>query len=184
MTESRWTPPPNWPKPPEGWSPPPGWSPDPRWGPPPDGWQFWQGPGGKPWDKMGAGAKPKSWFARHKILTALGALLGLGIVGGALGGEQPPSPNQASSPAASTSTSTPKPRATPQPKAAAGGGQEAPAAASGPAFPGKKDRDIAVKPGDEVQLSGWTATAGALKAQTDPGFGRQLSRPREPGQPG
>ncbi len=128
-------------------------------------------PGGTP------GGKPKSWFARHKILTGLGALLGLGIVGSALGGEQPADPNRASSPAASTSASSPKPRATPPTTAAAGGGQAAPAAASGLAFPGKKDRDIAVKPGDEVQLSDWTTTAGALKSRTDPGFGKQLCAP-------
>ncbi len=124
-------------------------------------------PGGQP------DPKPRSWFARHKILTAVGALLGLSVVATALGDGQPPSPNQASSPA---SASSPKPRGTP-PAAAAGGGQEAPAAASGLTFPGKKDRDMAVKPGDEVQLSDWTTTAGALKSRTDPGFGKQLCAP-------
>ncbi len=120
----------------------------------------------------GPGPKPKSWFARHKILTAVGALLGLSVLGTALGSGQPSSPNPASGPAAATSTSSPKPRAT-----AAGGVQEAPAAGSGLTFPGKKDRDIAVKPGDEVQLSDWTTTAGALKSRTDPGFGKQLCAP-------
>ncbi len=108
----------------------------------------------------GPGPKPKSWFARHKILTAVGALLGLSVGGTALNGEQPPGPSP-------TSTSSPKPRATP-PTAAA---------ASGLTFPGKKDRDVAVKPGDEVQLSDWATTAGALKSRTDPGFGKQLCAP-------
>ncbi len=111
----------------------------------------------------GSGPKPRSWFARHKILTAVGALLGLSVGGTALNGEQAPGPSP-------TSTSSPKPRAT-------AAGQEAPAAASGLSFPGKKDRDVAVKPGDEVQLSDWTTTAGALKSRTDPGFGKQLCAP-------
>ncbi len=111
----------------------------------------------------GPGPKPKSWFARHKILTAVGALLGLSVGGTALNGEQPPGPSP-------TSTSSPKPRATET-------GQEAPAATSGLTFPGKKDRDVAVKPGDEVQLSDWSTTAGVLKSRTDPGFGKQLCAP-------
>ncbi|MFV2144056.1 DUF4352 domain-containing protein [Isoptericola sp. G70] len=44
-------------------------------GPPPQGW----GPPPAP-------EKRKSWFARHKVLTGLGALVGIAIVGAQLGG--------------------------------------------------------------------------------------------------
>ena len=64
-----------------------------------------------------------------------------------------------------------KPVAADKPAAAA-----AAAKPSGPAltFPGKLDKDIAVKDGAAIDLSGWKTTAGALKRITDPGFGEQM----------
>lgn len=99
----RYSPPPNWPAPPVGWTPPPGWTPDPSWGPAPQGWQFWVedrtgGPATALAHSSGpatalppAGPVPgqpakKSWLARHKILTGIGAFVLLLIVIGALNG--------------------------------------------------------------------------------------------------
>jgi hypothetical protein len=99
----RYNSPPNWPTPPAGWTPTPGWTPDPSWGPPPQGWQFWvedSGASGETPGSMSAGAKDgssaadravdtqekKSWFARHKVLTAVGAFVLLIAAVGALNG--------------------------------------------------------------------------------------------------
>ena len=108
----RYNPPPSWPAPPVGWTPPPGWTPDPSWGPAPGGWQFWvEDRAGGPMSALppagpvsalppagpvtalpparppgpGQPAK-KSWLARHKILTGIGAFVLLLIVIGALNG--------------------------------------------------------------------------------------------------
>lgn len=84
----RYNPPPNWPQPPAGWTPPPGWQPDPAWGPAPEGWQVWV----EDSDMNGASPAPTtgraqgSWFARHKVLTGLVAVLLLFFVIGALSG--------------------------------------------------------------------------------------------------
>lgn len=69
--------PPNWPTPPVGFVPPPGWQPDPTWGPAPEGWKLW--------------VDDRSWFARHKVLTAVGALTVVIIAASALGGGDEPS---------------------------------------------------------------------------------------------
>ncbi|MBP3043703.1 hypothetical protein KKR91_03670 [Arthrobacter jiangjiafuii] len=74
--------PPNWPAAPEGWTPPPNWKPDPNWGPAPDNWDFWTNDEGASegygYAENVSGDKPastKSWFARHKVLTTIGALI-------------------------------------------------------------------------------------------------------------
>jgi hypothetical protein len=75
MATARYNPPPNWPTPPDGWTPPPGWQPDPSWGPAPEGWQVWLT------DKPN-----ENWFSRHKVLTAIGAVvLALTIIGAFVG---------------------------------------------------------------------------------------------------
>lgn len=72
----RYNPPPNWPQPPQDWTPPPGWQPDASWGPPPPGWQLW--------------TNDQNWFVRHKVLSAIGAMLLLFVaIGVANGGSDP-----------------------------------------------------------------------------------------------
>jgi hypothetical protein len=68
----RYNPPPNWPQPPAGWTPPPGWQPDPAWGPAPHGWKLF--------------VDDRNWFARHKVLTAVAAVLALFIIAGVASG--------------------------------------------------------------------------------------------------
>jgi len=68
----RYNPPSNWPQPPEGWTPPPGWQPDASWGPPPPGWKLW--------------VDDRNWLVRHKVLSAIGAMLLLFVVIGVAGG--------------------------------------------------------------------------------------------------
>lgn len=77
---TKYNPPSNWPTPPKGWTPPAGWKPDPAWGPPPAGWHLWIE------DQPVQPVQQKSWFARHKILTGLGALVAVSVIGGAIGG--------------------------------------------------------------------------------------------------
>jgi hypothetical protein len=123
----RFNPPPNWPTPPEGWHPEPGWKPDPAWGPAPEGWQVWvdDGAPSAP-EPLVVPAGRKNWFLRHKILTAVGALLLLGILSSALGGAgggDPAPPAAAgkptSSPTANSSTSITTTEATPSSSAEA-----------------------------------------------------------------
>jgi hypothetical protein len=99
---TRWNPPPNWPAAPSPeWQPPQGWQPSPDWGPAPEGWQFWVGDGagaprsgastGTPapngWEKPAeATASKRNWFLRHKVLSALGAVVVFIIVVSSLGG--------------------------------------------------------------------------------------------------
>jgi len=61
LPRMRFNPPPNWPPAPAGWTPPAGWEPDVAWGPLPPGWPLW------------VEAKQRSWFARHKVLSSIGA---------------------------------------------------------------------------------------------------------------
>ncbi len=106
----RYNSPPNWPPPPAGWTPPPGWLPDPSWGPAPQGWQLWvedpvgvstdipEPSSGIPESNLSSAGpvagepKAKSWFARHKILTGVGALVVLVAFIAALngGGDEDP----------------------------------------------------------------------------------------------
>ena len=108
----RYISPPNWPPPPAGWTPPPGWTPDPSWGPAPQGWEFWvddsvggiagsseppsatTGPTEPPPPLFTGKPRTNSWFARHKILTGIGAasilliVLAAALSGGGSGGNQ------------------------------------------------------------------------------------------------
>lgn len=73
---SRFNPPANWPLP-KNFTPGPDWRPDPAWGPAPVGWQLWV-----------EEPKKKSWFARHKFLTAVAALvLVIGFFSAVSGGD-------------------------------------------------------------------------------------------------
>lgn len=73
---SRFNPPANWPLP-KNFTPGPDWRPDPAWGPAPVGWQLWV-----------EEPKKRSWFARHKILTGIAALvLVIGFVNAVSGGD-------------------------------------------------------------------------------------------------
>lgn len=73
---SRFNPPANWPLP-KNFTPGPDWRPDPAWGPAPVGWQLWV-----------EEPKKRSWFARHKILTGIAALvLMVGFVNAVSGGD-------------------------------------------------------------------------------------------------
>jgi hypothetical protein len=89
---ARWNPPPNWPAPPQaGWQPPEGWQADPSWGPAPDGWQFWVDDAtGAPAATGGGGAagptNKRNWFLRHKVLSAIGIVVLLIVIGSAMGG--------------------------------------------------------------------------------------------------
>ena len=117
--------------------------------------------------------KKKSWFARHKILSALGALILLIIIGSAASsGGSGTTEDQLASPA---STSAPGKTAPAAPKTKAPAATKAPDA--GLTFPGKLEDDQAVKPGTEIMLSGWSTTAGALTKRSDAAFGDQLCAP-------
>ena len=86
----RFNPPPHWPAPPAGWTPPAGWQPDAAWGPLPDGWNLWVD------DTSDATEKARrSWFARHKVLTTIGAVLGGGGVGPGVRGHRAGAPTAA-----------------------------------------------------------------------------------------
>lgn len=96
----KFNPPPNWPKPPEGFEPGPGWQPDPSWPPPPEGWQLW--------------TDERNWFARHKILTTLGAIFALFIVVGIFSDGDDPGTTTADQPPAAPPTSAAPIAAAPQ----------------------------------------------------------------------
>ena len=147
---SRWNPPPNWPAAPSpDWRPPEGWQPSPDWGPAPEGWQFWIDEGARtagaeasqaaavtnPWQQPPATATAHkgNWFTRHKFLSALGAVLALSIVVGALSGggddatsaasdDQPGATASApiSDPASSTRSAPAKTSAAPKPASQVG----------------------------------------------------------------
>jgi hypothetical protein len=89
----RFNTPPNWPAPPSpDWRPPEGWQADASWGPAPDGWSFWvEDPtfAGQP-SETGAAAAPtvarKNWFLRHKVITAVAAVLLFSVFAGIANG--------------------------------------------------------------------------------------------------
>lgn len=174
----QWNSPPNWPAPPPGWTPPPGWQPDPAWGPAPAGWQFYS-PSGS--DHVG---QSRPWAARHKLLTAILAVVGLLAVASALGGGSEEAENLAtessSSPAASPvlpaaesppvtkKAAPPKPAAPASAKPTPAALPPPPPAPAAPEYAGALEDDkVAVKPGAPVELSGWTTTATALKVGDD-----------------
>jgi hypothetical protein len=110
----RFNTPPNWPAPPSpDWLPPEGWQADAAWGPAPDGWNFWvEDPtfAGQP-SETGAAAAPtvarKNWFLRHKVITAIGAVLLIGVISNIAGGGSTKSVNIAPAAQAVAPSSTP-----------------------------------------------------------------------------
>jgi len=122
----RFNPPPNWPTPPAGWTPPQGWSPDPAWGPMPAGWQLWvdggpaaaYGSGGAGIAAVSApGAVNRPWFARHMILTGLGALVVVILLAQAFGGGAPKK-SASGSASVTPAATTPSQEASPPPPSA------------------------------------------------------------------
>ena len=164
----QYNPPPNWPSPPAGWTPPPGWKPDPGWGPPPAGWKIW--------------LDDRSWFARHKILTVVGALVLVGIIGQSLGGndETPVAPHAAST--ASTPAGPPAQVSPAQPPTtAAAPSTEATDPTSAPPAPDKTekaDSEYGSQPSDQTKFVAAVTTAqeAAGDADNDMKLGAALSR--------
>ena len=133
---------------------------------------------GYPWPPaaMPAPEPKRSWFARHKILTGIGAFVAVGIVASALnGGGGAGESNAAASPAAQ-STAQSVASAAPQETA---GQDAAPAPApeqttpaddtgktdAGLSFPGKQSGDVVGKAGDtidddDVKVTATTVAAG------------------------
>jgi hypothetical protein len=90
----RYNPPANWPAPPAGWTPPAGWQPDPSWGPAPEGWSLWVEDDAP----VSVASSNRSWFARHKVISGVGAAaLLIGIASAASGGGDDASATQADS---------------------------------------------------------------------------------------
>lgn len=126
MTQQyRYVSPPSWPAPPEGWVPPEGWTPPADWGPAPDGWVFWEpvgavaspnpltgdapSPGqGQAEGRSTAAGGAMAWARRHKVLTGVGVLIVIGLVGSAFDSEP------ATKPVAKTDTVA-RPEPTPDP---------------------------------------------------------------------
>lgn len=99
-----------------------------------------------------------NWFVRHKILTAIGAVIVIAIIaqaagGGGGGGDK----NNANDTTGGTTTSNAPATTTTKPAAVK---------PNSPDYPGKKAGDKVVSPGQSVNLSGWTTTATALKYRT------------------
>ena len=132
---------------------------------------------GYPWPPaaMPAPEPKRSWFARHKILTGIGAFVAVGIVASALnGGGGAGESNAAASPAAQ-STAQSVASAAPQETA---GQDAAPAPApeqttpaddtgktdAGLSFPGKQSGDVVGKAGDTIDDDGVKVTATTVAA--------------------
>lgn len=136
---------------------------------------------GYPWPPaaMPAPEPKRSWFARHKILTGIGAFVAVGIVASALNGGGGAGESSAASPAAQ-STAQSVASAAPQETA---GQDAAPAPApeqttqaddtgktdagktdSGLSFPGKQSGDVVGKAGDTIDDDGVKVTATTVAA--------------------
>lgn len=112
-------------------------------------------------------APRRSWFARHKILTGLGALVALVVVVQALGGgsgDESPQAGQAGSDTPSVTRSQEARAASEsgQPEPQAGEPAQADQAGEGPAFAGKQSKDKAVQAGESLTTDGVTITATPL----------------------
>lgn len=141
---SRYNPPPNWPTPPNGWTPPPDWKPNPAWGPPPAGWQVWVE------DYPSQPVQQRSWFVRHKILTAIGAIVAVSVIGSAIGsggndtaspGLAPGSPSSASAAGTTSPTASAKAISKADSKTSAKATDKQPTKAASAAGIGDKVRD-------------------------------------------
>ncbi|OMG17507.1 DUF4352 domain-containing protein [Actinomyces naeslundii] len=141
---------------------------------------------GYPWPPaaMPAPEPKRSWFARHKILTGIGAFVAVGIVASALnGGGGAGESSAAASPAASPAAqSTAQSVASAAPQETAGqdaapapvpeqttqaddsGKTDAGKTDSGLSFPGKQSGDVVGKAGDTIDDDGVKVTATTVAA--------------------
>ena len=132
---------------------------------------------GYPWPPAAIPApEPKrSWFARHKILTGIGAFVAVGIVASALNGGGGAGESSAAVSSAAQSTTQSVASAAPQETA---GQDAAPAPApeqttladdsgktdAGLSFPGKQSGDVVGKAGDTIDDDGVKVTATTVAA--------------------
>lgn len=132
---------------------------------------------GYPWPPaaMPAPEPKRSWFARHKILTGIGAFVAVGIVASALNGGGGAGESSAAASPAAQSTAQSVASAAPQETA----GQDAAPAPSpeqttqaddtgktdaGLNFPGKQSGDVVGKAGDTIDDDGVKVTATTVAA--------------------
>lgn len=110
----------------------------------------------------------RSWFARHKILTGLGALVTLVVVvqalggGGSGGGSSQAGQSGSDAPAATQSQEARAVSDSGQAESPADKSDQADQAGEGPAFAGKQAKDKAVQAGESLTADGVTITATAL----------------------
>ena len=132
---------------------------------------------GYPWPPaaMPAPEPKRSWFARHKILTGIGAFVAVGIVASALNGGGSAGESSAAASPAAQSTAQSVASAAPQETA---GQDAAPAPApeqttpaddtgktdTGLSFPGKQSGDVVGKAGDTIDDDGVKVTATTVAA--------------------
>ena len=132
---------------------------------------------GYPWPPaaMPAPEPKRSWFARHKILTGIGAFVAVGIVASALNGGGGEGESSAAASPAAQSTAQSVASTAPQETA---GQDAAPAPApkqttpaddtgktdAGLSFPGKQSGDVVGKAGDTIDDDGVKVTATTVAA--------------------
>ena len=129
---------------------------------------------GYPWPPaaMPAPEPKRSWFARHKILTGIGAFVAVGMIASALNGgadsgdsstaTTPPSvQSMASAPAQQTAGQGSAAAPSPQQQEPAKDGDKSDSALS---FPGKQSGDVVGKAGDTIDDDGVKVTATTVAA--------------------
>ena len=133
---------------------------------------------GYPWPPaaMPAPEPKRSWFARHKILTGIGAFVAVGIVASALNGGGGAGESSAAASPAAQSVASAAPQETagqdaapaPAPEqttpADDSGKTDAGKTDSGLSFPGKQSGDVVGKAGDTIDDNGVKVTATTVAA--------------------
>ena len=129
---------------------------------------------GYPWPPaaMPAPEPKRSWFARHKILTGIGAFIAVGMIASALngGGGSGDSSTTATPPSVQSMASAPAQETAGQDSAAAPSPQQQePAKDAGKSdsalsFPGKQSGDVVGKAGDTIDDDGVKVTATTVAA--------------------